>query len=232
MGYAYRHLGDFANAEKAFTKYIELIPNDPNPYDSYGELLLKMGRFHDSIVQYRKALAIDSNFLASHLGITGDLMYSGKAADAAAEIQQIAKKARSDADQLTAMFATTSLDVYTGKMAQAVASLDQQHAVAAKRVDTFAMIAGLQAKAAIYTEMGNAAQAQAMYDQVITLVDASTLSEAAKANQHLFHHNALARVALTRKDIAAAKTEADAFAKVALGSGSPGQARQAHELGG
>jgi tetratricopeptide (TPR) repeat protein len=232
MGYAYRQLGDFANAEKAFTKYIELIPNDPNPYDSYGELLLKMGRFDDSIVQYRKALAIDSNFLASHLGITGDLMYSGKAADAAAEIQQIAKKARSDADQLTAMFATTSLDVYTGKMAQALASLDQQHAVAAKSVDTFAMIGGLQAKVAIYTEMGNAAQAQAMYDQVITLVDASTLSEAAKANQHLFHHNALARVALTRKDIAAAKTEADAFAKVALASGSPGQARQAHELAG
>ena len=118
-------MGDYDNAERAFKKYIELIPNDPNPYDSYGELLLKMGRFDDSIVQYRKALAIDPNFLSSHLGIAADLMYSGKTAEAEAEIQQIAKKSRSDADQRNAMFATTSLAIYTGKMDQALASLDR-----------------------------------------------------------------------------------------------------------
>ena len=39
---------NYADAEKAFQKYIELIPKDPNPYDSYAELLLKMGRFDDS----------------------------------------------------------------------------------------------------------------------------------------------------------------------------------------
>ena len=56
LGYAYRQAGDYANAEQAFKKYIELIPNDPNPYDSYAELLLKMGKFDESIEQYRKAL--------------------------------------------------------------------------------------------------------------------------------------------------------------------------------
>jgi tetratricopeptide (TPR) repeat protein len=230
MGYAYRQLGDFENAERAFKKYIELIPNDPNPYDSYGELLLKMGRFDDSIVQYRKALAIDSNFLASHLGISADLMYSGKAADAAAEIQQIAKKARSDAEKRNGMFATTSLAVYTGKMDQALASLDQQHALGAHSSDTLGMVAALQAKAAIYTEMGKPAQAQAMYEQAVKLADGSTLPDAIKANIHLFQHNNLARVALARKDVATARQEADAFAKVALASGAPGQVRQAHEL--
>jgi len=74
LGYAYRQNGDFENAEKAFQKYIQLIPNDPNPYDSYAELLLKMGRFEESIAQYRKALAIEPNFLASHFGIAGVLM--------------------------------------------------------------------------------------------------------------------------------------------------------------
>ena len=49
LGYAYRQEGDYANAEQAFKKYIELIPNDPNPYDSYAELLLKMGKFDESI---------------------------------------------------------------------------------------------------------------------------------------------------------------------------------------
>ena len=58
LGYAYRQNGDYSDAENAFKKYIELIPNDPNPYDSYAELLLKMGRFDEAITQYNKALAI------------------------------------------------------------------------------------------------------------------------------------------------------------------------------
>jgi tetratricopeptide (TPR) repeat protein len=232
LGYAYRQVGDYDNAERSFKKYIELIPNDPNPYDSYGELLLKMGRFDDSIVQYRKALTIDPNFLASHLGISADLMYSGKAADAAAEIQQIAKKARSDADQRSAMFATTSLAVYTGKMDQSLASLDQQYALGAKSSDTLGMVRDLQAKAAIYTDMSKPAQAQAAYEQAVKVADASTLSEAIKANIHLFQHANLTRVALARNDVATAKQEADAFGKVALASNAPGQVRQAHELAG
>jgi tetratricopeptide (TPR) repeat protein len=63
LGYAYRQQRDYAEAEQAFKKYIELIPGDPNPYDSYGELLLKMGRFDDSIAQYRKSLSIDPHFV-------------------------------------------------------------------------------------------------------------------------------------------------------------------------
>src|SRR5258706_108417 len=69
LGYAYRQNDDNASAEQAFKKYIELIPNDPNPYDSLAELYLKMGRFDESIVQYRKALAIYPNFINSHQGI-------------------------------------------------------------------------------------------------------------------------------------------------------------------
>jgi len=45
LGYSYRNLGNFDDAETAFKKYIELIPNDPNPYDSYAEMLLKQGGF-------------------------------------------------------------------------------------------------------------------------------------------------------------------------------------------
>ena len=74
LGYAYRQSGDYGAAEKAFQRYIELIPKDPNPYDSYAELLLKMGRFDDSIAQYRKALEIAPNFVNAHQGIAMDLL--------------------------------------------------------------------------------------------------------------------------------------------------------------
>ena len=56
LGYAYRFLEKFDDAEKAFKKYTELIPGDPNPYDSYAELLMKVGRFDESITMYDKAL--------------------------------------------------------------------------------------------------------------------------------------------------------------------------------
>jgi len=44
-----------------------------------------MGRFDESIAQYRKALSIDPHFVPSHFGISADLMYQGKAQAAAAD---------------------------------------------------------------------------------------------------------------------------------------------------
>ena len=55
LGYSERFLGNYPESEVAFKKYIELVPQDPNPYDSYAELLMKTGRFDESIAQYRKA---------------------------------------------------------------------------------------------------------------------------------------------------------------------------------
>src|SRR4029079_11541120 len=72
MGYAYRFLEKYPQAEKAFKMYIELIPGDPNPYDSYAELLMRIGRFDESITQYGKALEVDPHFINSHWGIAAN----------------------------------------------------------------------------------------------------------------------------------------------------------------
>ena len=52
LGYARRFMGDYDGAEEAFERYVALIPDDPNPYDSYAELLMKTGRFEESVAQY------------------------------------------------------------------------------------------------------------------------------------------------------------------------------------
>ena len=232
LGYAYRQNGDFENAEKAFLKYIQLIPGDPNPYDSYAELLLKMGRFDESIAQYRKALAIEPNFLASHFGIAADLMYMGKPDEAAVEIAQMTKKARNDGERRTALFAQTIVNVDRGQMSKALVEADKQYSVAEKNADPAAMAGDLNLKGNILLEMGKAGEAASAFDRSLKLIEGSSLSEEIKNNNRRVSHFNRARVALARKDAATAKTEAAEFRKGAEASKNPAQVRLAHELDG
>jgi tetratricopeptide (TPR) repeat protein len=232
LGYAYRQNEEFPNAELAFKKYIELIPNDPNPYDSLAELYLKMGRFDDSITQYRKALSIDPNFINSHQGIASALMYQGKPDEAAAELQKITDKARSDAERRTALFALTVVDADSGKLDKALADIDKQYALGEKTNDIPAMTGDLQLKGNILLEMGKPDEANAQYERLLKMTADSTLSPEIKDNAKLFHHFNLARVALGKKDVAAAKTHAEEFRKGTEALKNPGQTRQAHSLAG
>src|SRR5437667_1887626 len=49
--------------------YVELLPNEPNPQDSYAEILRMAGRYDDALEHYRPALHIDPNFHSSQIGI-------------------------------------------------------------------------------------------------------------------------------------------------------------------
>jgi tetratricopeptide (TPR) repeat protein len=232
LGYAYRQAEDYGNAEKAFQKYIQLIPNDPNPYDSYAELLLKMGRFDESIVQYRRALSIDPNFVASHSGISADLMYQNKPAEAASELLQLGSKARSDAETRTALFNQTVVDVDSGQWEKALAGMDKQYALGQKTNDLPAMTGDLQFKGNIYLEMGKYDEAKELFERLLKMTQESTLSQEIKDNAKLFHHFNLARVAVGKKDLTTAKAEAAEFEKGALAKKNPFQAKLAHGLNG
>lgn len=232
LGYAYRQNEDYANAEQAFKKYIALIPKDPNPYDSYAELLLKMGRFDESIRQYQKALTVEPNFINSHFGIAANLMYQGKAALAAAELQKITDKARSDAERRTALFGKTVVYVDSGDMAKAIAEVDNQYALGEKTNDVPAMAGDLQLKGNLLLEMGKYEDASESFSRALQMTEESNLSDQIKNNTRRFNHYNRARVALGKKDMATAKSEAMEFWKAAEASNNPGQIKLAHELAG
>ena len=209
-----------------------MIPNDPNPYDSYAELLLKMGRFDDSIAQYRKALSIDPHFVPSHFGISADLMYMGKPAQADEELQQMANQARNDGELRTALFGMAVVAADSGKFDQAAQQLDKEFAVAEKKNDVAAMAADLQAKGNILAQTPNLDQAQQQFDRSLQLIEGSSLSQEIKDNAKLVHHFNLAGLDLAKKDYAAAKREAEEFRQGAALSKNPAQLKQAHELDG
>jgi tetratricopeptide (TPR) repeat protein len=232
LGYAYRQNEEYANSESAFKKYIELIPNDPNPYDSLAELYLKMGKFDDSITQYRKALDIDQNFINAHQGIAMALLYKGNASEAAAELQKITDKARSDAERRTALFALTVVEVDSGKWDAALGHVDKQYALGEKTNDVPGMTGDLQLRGNILLEMGKYDEANAQFERALKMTEMSGLSEEIKDNARLFNHYNLARVALGKKDLATAKTEAETFWKGAEARKNRAQIRQAHQLMG
>jgi tetratricopeptide (TPR) repeat protein len=232
LGYSYRQQGNYSSAEEAFKKYVELIPDDPNPYDSYAELLLKMGRFDESIAQYRKALSIDPHFNPSHFGITADLMYLGKADAAGNELQTMADQARNDGERRTAFFGMAVLAADSGNLDKALQAMDKEYAVAEKKNDAASMAADLQAKGNIYSQMQRYDAAAQQFDRSLQIVQASGLSQQIKDNAKLLHYFNVAGLAIARKDLTAAKKNAEEFRQGAEAQQNPAQLRQAHELAG
>jgi tetratricopeptide (TPR) repeat protein len=232
LGYSYKQSGDYADAEQAFQRYTQLIPNDPNPYDSYAELLLKMGRFDESMVQYRKALSLDPNFAASRFGISADLTYLGKPAEAEAELKTMAEKARNDNEMRTALFGMAVVASDGGDFPKAQQMIDKEYTVAEKTNDVFSMAADLQAKGNIARAAQKYDDAKRFFDRSYQIVQDSTLSQEIKNNSAFVYHYNLSVIAAAKKDFATAKNEQEEYRKGAEASNNPALVRQAHELAG
>ncbi|MFL5493522.1 MAG: tetratricopeptide repeat protein [Gemmatimonadales bacterium] len=232
LGYAYRPLENYVESEKAFKKYIELVPDDPNPYDSYAELLMKTGRFDESIAQYRKALSIDPHFSNSYVAIASDLMYQGKHDQAIAEVQKLFDGARDDGDRRLARFTQALIYVDAGKTAKAMEAMQQEYAVAVKIADTASMSADHVAMGNILLDAWKPDEAQKHFTQALDLVTASGQSAEVKEDTRLANHYDRGRVALARKDLKTATSEAAQYLKGAEARHNAFRIRQAHELAG
>lgn len=66
LGYAYLSLNKFEEAKNAFDKYIELEPDNPNPYDSKGDFFMTVKDYEKAYESYMKAGEIDSTWTISH----------------------------------------------------------------------------------------------------------------------------------------------------------------------
>src|SRR6266404_5352440 len=62
LGYAYAAMGDMARAEALMQGYIAAMPADPNPEDSYGDILFKAGRYSEARAHFESALKKDPAF--------------------------------------------------------------------------------------------------------------------------------------------------------------------------
>ena len=232
LGYAYRFLEKFDQAEQAFKKYTELIPNDPNPYDSYAELLMKTGRFQESIAMYEKALAIDKNFIASYIGIGNDYLYMGRPDQARTAFGKIATVARSTGERRTARFWTASTFVYEGATDKAIAELKAGYDLADTDGDRASMSGDLNQMGDVLREAGRLDDALAKYGEAVTTIEKAQVPDEVKAATRRNHVFEQGRVAVAKNDLASAKSHAAEYAKQVAVKNVPFEVRQQHELAG
>ena len=232
LGYAYRRVENYPESEKAFQKYIELIPNDPNPYDSYAELLLKEGKFDAAIENYQKALSHNSGFVSSKVGIATAYMYQGKYEESRKELQQLFDSARNDGEKRTALFNMAVTYADEGKPDMALTEMDREYAIAEKENDYGNMSGDLAAIATVLYESGKYKEALEKFQQSVDVFNKSTSSQALKDNVKLGNLYNEGIVAVRMNDFKTASEKAEQFMTGVKAINNSNQIRQAHELMG
>jgi tetratricopeptide (TPR) repeat protein len=101
LGYVYARNRQFAKAFAAMDRYVALLPQEPNPQDSYGELKRMAGDFEGSLAHYRAALKIDPDFVTSQLGLGDTYALMGNQEQARVEYDKAIRFAHNEADRLT-----------------------------------------------------------------------------------------------------------------------------------
>ncbi len=205
LGYSRRFLGDFAGAEDAFRKYTELIPDEPNPQDSYAELLMKVGRFDDSIASYRRALEIDPSFVNAYVGIANNLMFQGKAEEARAVLGELRGVARNDGQRRLAHIWSAQSYLHEGDSEQALVEIRRGTEIAAASEDFGAIAFDLNLEAEVLLAAGRLDDAERAFREAVemTLRSGATAEVKEAAQRNALYD--LGRVAVARGNLEQAR---------------------------
>lgn len=91
----------FDKAFAAMERYVALLPKEPNPQDSFGELKRMAGDFDSALAHYRAALRIDPDFVSSQIGIADTYALMGNQEQARVEYDKAIRFAHNETDRLS-----------------------------------------------------------------------------------------------------------------------------------
>jgi tetratricopeptide (TPR) repeat protein len=119
LAYVQARNREFDKAFAAMDRYVVMLPKEPNPQDSYGELKRMAGDFESSLAHYRAALKIDPDFITSQLGLGDTYALMGNQEQARVEYEKAIRFAHTEADRLTYGMQKAMTYVREGKYAEA-----------------------------------------------------------------------------------------------------------------
>ncbi len=232
IGYTYRSLEDFDSAKTAFAKYVELIPDEANPYDSYAELLMEMGNYEESIASYRKALDIDPYFSLSYAGISVNESLRGDAELAQEAADQMLAAARNFTERQGAMFRSVTSHLFAGNT-EAAMDISEVMLAEAEDQGSYAAMGGVvEYMGDIMLAAGDAVQAEHYYNAALDHRLAAGFSEPNQAQAERAHMFKTAICAMMGGDAEAAATRTAEYIAAVEMNGTAFERLRIHELSG
>jgi tetratricopeptide (TPR) repeat protein len=100
LAFCQAYSGDYSNAFAAMERYVALLPKDPNPQDSYAEILRMAGNFRGALEHYQLALKIDPKYQSAQLGMADTYALMGDEATARRQYEKAMLEATDPGDKV------------------------------------------------------------------------------------------------------------------------------------
>jgi tetratricopeptide (TPR) repeat protein len=230
LGYAQRNNDNLEGAKEAFARYVELVPDEANPYDSYAELLMEMGQYEASIENYRKALAIDPGFASAYAGISINESLRGNADAAQAAAAEMLAAARTGGEKRGAMFRSVTAHLMAGNTDKALQAAEEILQLAVDDGNHAAMGGIIEYKGDIMLKIGEGAKAAEFFDSALSHRLLANTNDANKRQAERAHLFKTAIAAMVSGDAETAAERSSQYTEAAEAGGNAFERRRMHEV--
>jgi len=124
LAYTYALAGDTEGMEWALGKYVALVPDQANPYDTKGDLLLRAGNVDSAVKAFEKAVRINPDFYQSRQALAVIYMERGQFDLAQKQLEDLAESSDPGV-AVNGILGPIVIQVLRGKLADANDSLDR-----------------------------------------------------------------------------------------------------------
>jgi tetratricopeptide (TPR) repeat protein len=186
IGYTQVQLKNYDAAEKAFKKYIELVPNSPNSYDSYAEFLQTLGKYDQSIENYQKAYEKDNRYTTALSGIGNNYVLKGDLDKARENYKKQYEEAAQVNEKFGALTSVILTYVEEGNIDGAVEACESRFKKAEKEGLFQNQISSLNTAAFILAEKGEFEKAASYYEKSAKIIETAQMEDADRKRYNYF----------------------------------------------
>ena len=182
-GYCNIDLGNYEEAEKDFTRQIELIPEHPNPYDSYGDFLLKIGEYDESIKQFNTAYEKDETYTSAIAGVGDNYIFKGEYITARDYYQKWFNKTASIGEKFGALNQIAATYVFEDRIEEALNIYKKYRSLADENDRIGNVISSYQTEGFILSNTGKTAEGLGRYQLALGMANNIDTPEPIKTNR-------------------------------------------------
>lgn len=130
LAYARWRSDDKPGAFEAVREYLRLAPDNPNPHDSYAEMLQGIGHYADALTHYGHAASRGEHYDAAHTGMAETYVLMGDFQSAARQMEMAAEIARAPNTRVNYLRGAASAYMLDGDRTAAMNALAEAAAAA------------------------------------------------------------------------------------------------------